>query len=101
MRAPTKGYFLVITALLILSSACSSGRLPEQRVEASTNKVEAPRQSTALAAVVKATKANVRDKPSKSAAIVVTLDKGDLLTLIRPTATGPWYQIRDSKTASE
>jgi len=100
MRAPTKDLFLVITVLLALTSACSSARLPEQRVEAATNKIEASQQPTAVAAIVKATNANVRDKPAKGAAVVVTVHKGDLLSLVSTTAIGPWYQIRDSKTAT-
>lgn len=101
MRTPTKNLSLVITFLLALTSACSSSRFPEQRVDAARSNVEAPQHATAVAAIVKATKANVRDKPVKSAAIVVTVNKGDLLSLIRPEAVGPWYQVRDSKTGSE
>jgi uncharacterized protein YgiM (DUF1202 family) len=101
MIAPRKHLFLVITVLLTLSSACSSGPLAEQTVVASPNKVEVPQHSTAVAAVVKAIQANVRDKPLKSAAIVMTVKKGDLLTLNGAPANGPWYRIRDNRTRAE
>ena len=101
MKAPRKCLLFVITVLLPLSAACSTGRFAEQTVAASPNKVDVPQHSTAVAVVVKATEANVRDKPGKSAAIVTIVRKGDLLSLIGSSANGPWYRVRDNKTGSE
>ena len=92
---------LLLALLLALTTACSSTRLAEPHAQASTSQSAATQQNTGVAAVVKAQKANLRDAPSKSASVVTTLDKGDLLTLISVTPTGRWYQIRDSKTGSQ
>lgn len=101
MRAPKKSLFLLIPILLALTSACASGHLPEQRVEAKASEVHAQQNSKVVAAIVKAKKANLRERPSQSASIVNTVNKGDLLSLTDATPIGPWYQIRDSKTGAK
>jgi Protein of unknown function (DUF3761)/Bacterial SH3 domain len=92
---------LLLAFLVLLTSACSSTRLAEPHAQASTTQPAATQENTAVAASVKAQKANLRNAPSKSASVVTTLNKGDLLSLISATPTGPWYQVRDSKTGSQ
>lgn len=99
MRSPTRPLFLLIGFLAGLTFACSSGRLPEQAVSASTS---VPVQdSTTVTAIIKARKANLRDQPSASGAVIATVSRGDLLSLTSLTPTGPWYQVRETKTGSE
>jgi len=50
--------------------------------------------------MVKAQKANLRDRPSRSGSVVGIVNKGDLLALVEATPIGPWYRIRDSKSDS-
>lgn len=100
MRPPTKRLFIV-SVLLALTSACVSTRLPETRVEAKTTESQAQQNSTAVAAIVKARKANLRDKPSQLATVVATVEKGDLLSLTGETPVGPWYPIHDAKSGAK
>lgn len=100
MRSPNKLFCLLISVLVALSWACSSGQLPEQRVHASTGNVPA-QDSTTVTAIVKARKANLRDQPSASAPVIATVNRGDLVLLTSTKPTGPWYRIRDSKLGSE
>jgi len=101
MRPHHKPLFVVLIAALALASGCSSGTLPEQRVEAKIAEAAGQQGSTAVAAIVKARKANIREHPSEFAAVVRTVAKGDLLSLIDAAPTGPWYRIRDSKTGAD
>jgi SH3-like domain-containing protein len=99
VQSPNKLFCLLISVLIALTWACSSGQLPEQRVHAST---DAPQQDSAtVTAIVKARKANLRDQPSPSAAVIATVNRGDLLSLADLKPTGPWYQIRETKTGSQ
>src|ERR1043165_4487681 len=95
MSPPHKRFLLAL--LLALTSACSSARLAEPKAQASTTQAAATQENTP----VKAQKANLRDAPSKSASITSTVSKGDRLSLIGATPTGPWYQVRDSKRGSQ
>jgi uncharacterized protein YgiM (DUF1202 family) len=99
MPSPIKRLFLTVV-VVALTSSCSSRQF-ERRVEASTRPAQVEQKSTAVAAVVKAPKANLRDAPSSSAKIVTTLDKDELLSLLTSAPVGPWYQVRDSRTGSE
>ena len=101
MRSPNRSLFLTVGLLVILTLACSSEQLPEQRVHASTSSAPSQENSTTVTAVVKARKANLRDRPSMTATVVNTVDRGELLTLTRLKPTGPWYHTRDSKAGSE
>jgi SH3-like domain-containing protein len=101
MRTPNKALFLIARVLIALTLACSSDRVPEQRVHASTSNAQAQQDSTTVTATVKVRKANLRQQPSSFAAVIATVTKGDLLSLITLTPAGPWYHIRDSKTGSE
>ena len=101
MRTPSKLLSLISSLLVALTVACSSGQLSEQRVHASAKNAPTQQDVRTIAAVVKAAKANLRAKPSAAAAVVSTVNRGDLLSLISPTPTGPWYQIRESKNGSE
>lgn len=100
MQSPTRSFFLLLAFLLVLTSGCSAGQLPEQRVEAKSSAVHAQQDSTVVAAIVKAKKANLRERPHQSATVVNTVKKDELLFLTGAT-NGPWYQIRDSKTGAE
>lgn len=89
MQIPTKYLHLVLTLFAIFSFASAS---PD---------VSAQEQNSIVAAIVKAEKANLRDRPSKSGAVVRTVNKGDLLALVDASQIGPWYRVRDSKTDSQ
>ena len=80
MRSPNKSLLLIITAL-VLTSACLSSELPEKRVEAKTTEALSQQNTTVVAAIVKARKANLRDGPSPVSTVVGTVNKGDLLPL--------------------
>jgi uncharacterized protein YgiM (DUF1202 family) len=101
MRPQNPWLLLVLTILLALGSACSSARLPEQRVEAKVTEARSQQNETVVAATVKAKKANLREHPSEFATVVGTVRKGDLLSLIDLRPTGPWYRIRDNKTGAD
>ena len=100
MRAP-KYTLLLISVLLALTSACSSGPVADQRVEARASDAPAPKESAVVAAIVKTKKANLRLRPSPSATVVSTVNQGDLLSLTGTASIGAWYRIRDSKTGAE
>ena len=100
MRLPSRSLFLILSVLLALTPACVSSRLPETRAEAKTTEAQAQQNSTPVAAIVKAKKANLRDRPSQFATVVATVEKGDLLSLTGEIPIGPWYQIRDSKSGA-
>ena len=101
MRSPNKPLVFILSVLAALAWACSSGQLPEQSVHASTSTVPVQENSTTVRAIVKARKANLRDRPSASATVVTTVNRGDLVSLTSLKPTGPWYQIRETKTGSE
>jgi uncharacterized protein YgiM (DUF1202 family) len=101
MRPHNNPLFLVLTAVLVLASACSSATLREQKVEAKIAEVQPQQSPIAVTAIVKAKKANVREHPSPLATVVRTLSKGDLLSLTDETPTGAWYRIRDNKTSAD
>jgi Protein of unknown function (DUF3761)/Bacterial SH3 domain len=63
--------------------------------------IAAQNQNVAVAAIVKAEQANLRDTPGISGRVVRTLTQGDLLALINPTPVGPWYRVRDPKSDAE
>lgn len=56
---------------------------------------------TPVAVLVKASEANLRDRPSLSGTITNTVEEGDLLTLVSSTPVGPWYLVRENKSAPE
>lgn len=101
MRPHNKSLLLLLTLVLSVAPACISRALPEQRVEAKTPDAQAQHAPTAVAAIVKAKKANLRANPSPSSAVIGTVNEGDLLSLTEETPTGPWYQIRDTKTGTD
>jgi hypothetical protein len=92
---------------VVLTLACSSAPSRDlsigQSVQASGSQVTSAQteRSIALAVLVKAPRANLRDKPSVSGDVVKTVEKGDLLTLISSNAVGPWYQVRDGRAGQE
>jgi len=90
-----------VTLTLACSSAPSRDLSMARSVEASGSTSAQTERSVALAVLVKATKANLRDKPSISGGVVKTVEKGDLLTLVSSNAVGPWYRVRDGKAGPE
>lgn len=100
MQYPTRSFSVLIAVVLALTSACTLDRLPEPQVEAKASNASAPQDSPIVVAIVKTKKANLRARPLESAAVINTVNKGDLLSLTGAT-TGPWYQIRDRKTGAE
>lgn len=103
IQLTTKYLLFALTIFtLIGSTAVAAHQLqPEQRTHASTTGVSTQDRNDAVAAIVKAQKANLRDRPSRSGGVVRTLNKDELLVLVNAKAIGPWYQVRDSKTDSQ
>jgi uncharacterized protein DUF3761 len=54
-----------------------------------------------VAVLVKTPEANLRDRPSMYGTITDTVEKGDLLTLVSSSPVGPWYLVRQDKSAPE
>lgn len=100
MQMPTRYLAFVLTILSTVSLASFSTHQLLPSAQASTLSLSTQERNETVAAVVKAQKANLRDRPSKSGSVVRTVNKGDLLALIAPIPTGPWYRVRDSKTDS-
>jgi len=90
----------VLTILSMVSLAFSSTHQLLPHPQPSTLSLSTQERNETVAAVVKAQKANLRDRPSKSGSVGRTVNKGELLALIDPTPFGPWYRVRDSKTDS-
>ena len=93
----------LLTIFLLISPVCASTTrvLPGQSIHPSTISVSTQEQQEPVAAIVKAQKANLRDRPSKSGSVLRTVTKGDLLRLINAGPIGPWYRVRDSRSDSE
>jgi len=90
-----------LTLLVAVSPGCSSSRILSPESAHASTSPNVAQQQPVIAAIVKAQKANLRDKPFKSSTVVTTVSRGELLSLISATPTGPWYQIRDSKTGAQ
>lgn len=95
------GFLLTIFFLTTLVCASTNQVLPGQSTGVSTISVSTQDRQKPVAAIVKAEKANLRDRPSKSGDVVTTVNNGDLLTLIEARPVGPWYRGRDSRSYSE
>lgn len=87
--------------ILIVALSASSARFVGTHGQARTAQRAAVQESSAVAAIVKAQKANLRDSPSRAAHIASTVSRGDLLSLLNPEPTGPWYRVRDSGSRVE
>ena len=107
MRAPNTHSIVTITLLLTLTMACSSA---SSRDLSLTQSAQASHTQTGLAqgakpfpvaVLVKAPEANLRDRPSTTGTITNTVEKGDLLILVNSNPVGPWYRVRESKSAPE
>ena len=99
MRSPAR--YLFLSMLLAALLACSSTPLPEQNAQAANNQTEAAQTQTAVAVIVKARKANVRNAPSQYASVLATVNKGALLSLLTVGPSGSWYRVRDSRVGVE
>lgn len=95
------GFLLTIFSLINPVYASPTRVLPGKSTHSSIVSVTTQDQQKAVAAVVKAQKANLRDRPSKSGNVLRTVTKGELLSLISATPVGPWYRVRDSRSDSE
>jgi len=95
------GFLLTIFSLISPVGASTNQVLPGQTTHPSTISVSTQDQQKPVAAIVKAQRANLRDRPSKSGSVVRTVNKGDLLSLVEATPIGPWYRVRDSRSDSE
>ena len=107
MRSPNSHSIVMITLLLTLTLACSSVSSRDlsltQDVQASHSQVGLAQSAKPIpvAVLVKAPEANLRDRPSITGTITNTVEKGDLLTLVSSSPVGPWYRVRENKTAPE
>jgi Protein of unknown function (DUF3761)/Bacterial SH3 domain len=95
------GFLLTIFSLINPAAASTTRVLPGSSTHANNISVSTQVQQKSVAAIVKAPKANLRDRPSKSGNVLRTVTKGELLTLISETPVGPWYRVRDSRSDSE
>jgi hypothetical protein len=94
--------FILISLSLVSSVGASTHRfLPEQSEHLNPLSISTQDRTVAVAAIVKAEKANLRDRPAKSGSVVRTVNQGDLLALIDAIPIGAWYRVRDSKSDSE
>jgi hypothetical protein len=57
-------------------------------------------QNAALA-VVKSVRANLREHPSLSSAVIEEAQQGEALTLLSRSPVGPWYRVQRRETGSE
>jgi hypothetical protein len=95
------GFLLTVFSLISPVCASQTRVLPGQSTHVSTISVVTQDQQKPVAVIVKAQKANLRDRPSKSGNVLTTVTKGDLLRLINATPVGPWYRVRDNRSDSE
>lgn len=95
------GFLLTIFSLVSPLCASTNRVLPGQSTHPSVTSVPTQDRLAPVAAIVKAQKANLRDRPSRSGNVLTTVTKGDLLSLIDATPIGPWYRVRDSRSDSE
>ena len=95
------GVLLTISLLINPAGASTTRVVPGPGAYANTISVSTQEQQKPVAAIVKAEKANLRDRPSKSGSVVTMVNKGDLLSLINETPVGPWYRVRDTRRDSE
>src|SRR5690242_8474961 len=95
------GLLVTIFSLLSPAGASATPGLPRHSTHGSAISVSIQDQQKPVAAIVKAQKANLRDRPSKSGSVLRTVTKGDLLALVTATPIGPWYRVRDSRSDSE
>jgi hypothetical protein len=95
------GFLLTVFSLISPVCASQTRVLPGQSTHVSTISVVTQDQQKPVAVIVKAQKANLRDRPSKSGNVLTTVTKGDLLRLINATPVGPWYRVRDDRNDSE
>ena len=100
MQLRTKYLFFLLTILSVTSSLSAHQYLPTQSAHAIITSVSTQDQNKAVAAIVTAQKANLRDRPSRSGSVVATVNHGDLLALVEATRIGPWYRVRDGKSGS-
>lgn len=94
------GLLLIIFSLLNPVCASAIRVLPGQSSHGRTISVSTQVRNEPVAAMVKAEKANLRDRPSLSGTVLRTVTKGDLLGLIDAQPIGPWYRVRDSRSDS-
>ncbi|HEY6806878.1 MAG TPA: DUF3761 domain-containing protein [Pyrinomonadaceae bacterium] len=93
----------LISLLLVLLFACACA-MPRDAVSFATQPLPTP---TATAkkpktlAVVKAVKANLRSRPSTSAKVVGTLNRGSEVALVVDERVGPWFKVHDNSTGLE
>ncbi len=106
MPYPIKRVLLVVTFFAAFVSGCSlnhhdSVAAQNAQPRTTAGAIAQDQKVTAVAVMVNAPKANLRDKASLSAKILRTVDRGDLLRLLSPNPVGPWYRIREVKSDSE
>jgi uncharacterized protein YgiM (DUF1202 family) len=96
---------LVVIILFALSVggvlSCSPGGNRNSVAQSEPGQARAiptPAATSGPTAVVKSTRANLREQPSRKGVTVATLEKGALLAIVEKGKVGPWYQVRDTDT---
>lgn len=94
---------LAVLCLLLLVSTTNTQQIRwyplTQSVQASQITSAQSDRPIPVAVLVKVLEANLRDKPSTAGTITNTVEKGDLLTLVSSNPVGPWYRVRQNKSA--
>jgi len=87
---------LIALLLVILAATpiCSTG-YPQHRESSSGEDVGID------TAVVIAIRANLRERPSPSSAIVREVERGDMLALVNRNPVGPWYRVIHIRSSNE
>lgn len=95
--------FSLLFALACAPNGNSSSLGAQQSAELSRTDASRAEQdgSSSTTAVVKSVRANLRDRPSRSGAVVGQAEKDERLVLISAQPIGPWYQVRESETGSQ
>jgi septal ring-binding cell division protein DamX len=97
---------LLLILLIALVLACTPGpnngsvALQSAATPRSTANPATTSDDGTRTAVVTATKANVRDQPSRKGAVLKEVRKSDHLILIKPGSSGPWYNVRERQSGT-
>jgi hypothetical protein len=83
------------------SSTASNPPAPQRQAGTAAALAAQPAaQGVEQAAVVKAVRANIRERPSASGAVVREVGRGDELALVSSAPTGAWYKVRHAASGS-
>ena len=88
------------SSTLVSASNTAQAALPDSQ-KANQSSTDTQEGQNAGLAVVKSVRANLREHPSLSGAVVEEVRQGDALSLLSRSPVGPWYKVRHRETGSE